>query len=100
MRARIASLARRLDKVEAAAIDDSGPLRGGVMRVPPILPMNEWQAIAMPTLRALAEAAAEDIDRHAPAQQSVRQQVAAQPDPDAAPTAAILRHRKKLINVR
>lgn len=54
---------RRLDKVESTLFDDTGAQRGGVMKVPPILSLDAWQALAVPTLQALAQAAREDIDR-------------------------------------
>lgn len=65
MRARpLVATLRRLDKVESTLFTDTGERRTGVMRVPPILPLGEWEALAVPTLQALALAAAQDIDRH------------------------------------
>lgn len=69
MRARptLATL-RRLDKVESTLFDDTGAQRGGVLRVPPILGLDEWQSLAMTTQARLAQAARNDIDRSIPAQ--------------------------------
>lgn len=61
MRARIGTLSRRLAKVETATLTDDGELRGGVMLVPPILPLGEWEALAVPMQAALAHACREDL---------------------------------------
>ncbi len=67
MRARptLATL-RRLDKVESTLFDDTGAARGGVLLVPKVLGLDAWEALAIPTLQRLAQAAREDIDRHQP----------------------------------
>lgn len=57
---------KRLDAVERGMFGDEGASRVGVMRVPRILGLDEWQAIAMTTLAALAASAREDIDRCTP----------------------------------
>lgn len=63
MRARIGTLSRRLAKAEASTLTEDGELRGGVMLVPPILGLDEWERQAMPMLAALAHAARDDIER-------------------------------------
>lgn len=54
---------KRLDAVERGMFNDTGERRGGVLRVPPILGLDEWQTLAMTTQVRLAQAAAEDIQR-------------------------------------
>lgn len=62
-RARVsASTLKRLEAVERSFDEDDGA-RGGVMRVPAIMGLDEWEAIAMPMLAKLAASAAEDIER-------------------------------------
>ena len=51
---------RRLDKVEASLIDEQGQSRQGVLLVPPILPLAEWERIAVVSQESLRVAAAED----------------------------------------
>lgn len=53
---------RRLDVIEQMIDDDE--VRVGVMKVPPIMGLDEWEAQAVPQLAALAASAAEDIERH------------------------------------
>ena len=50
---------RRLDKV-AALVDDFGQLCQPVLLVPPILPISEWEALAVRQQAALMEACQQD----------------------------------------
>lgn len=50
---------RRLDKV-AALVDEQGALRQPVLLVPPILPIDEWERIALPMQVSLMEACQRD----------------------------------------
>ncbi len=62
-RARVtAATLKRLEAVERSFDEDDGQA-GGVMKVPAIMGLDEWEALAMPQLAALAAAAAEDIER-------------------------------------
>lgn len=62
-RARVtASTLKRLEAVERSFDEDDGA-RGGVMKVPAIMGLDEWEAIAVPALAKLAANAAEDIER-------------------------------------
>lgn len=65
MRARAvsASTLKRLARVESSLHGEDEQGRGGVLLVPPILSLDEWEAVAVPTLNRLASEAAEDIDR-------------------------------------
>lgn len=66
MRARLASTLRRLDRVETQLVAEDGSARGGVLLVPRIPSLDEWEAVAVPMLAKLAAAAAEDVaSRHA-----------------------------------
>lgn len=63
-RARVsAATLKRLEAVERS-FDEPDAALGGVMRVPPIMGLDEWEALAVPELAALAASAAEDIERH------------------------------------
>ena len=51
---------RRLDKVAAALVDDQGALRQPVLLVPPILPIDEWEVLAVRQQAALMGACQQD----------------------------------------
>lgn len=95
------ALLSRLAKVEAKLFDPFGKRRGGVLWVPPIMSIDEWEAIAVPAQAALAAACMEDARTlDGP---SLSERLAGMPDPDSVsgPNAAqAMRHRKKLINFR
>lgn len=56
-----AALLRRLGKVENTIYDDTGQRRGGCMKVPPIMSLDDWERIAIPQQVALAHACREDL---------------------------------------
>lgn len=97
----MSALRSRLDKVEAKLFDPFGKRRGGLLWVPPILSVDEWERIAVPAQAALVAACREDARTlEGP---SLSERLAGVPEPDSAsgPNAAqVMRHRKKLINVR
>ena len=53
---------KRLDAVERGVLGGEGVSRVGVMRVPRILGLDEWEAIAIPSQQALKLSASEDTD--------------------------------------
>jgi hypothetical protein len=63
MRSRLASTLRRLDKVESVLVAEDGSARGGVMRVPAILGLSEWEALAVPMQQELVRSSHEDLER-------------------------------------
>ena len=67
MRARVPLTARsRLVRLERVSAPDR---RGGVLLLPPILGLDEWEALAVPSQHALAMAGREDdVDINAPEQ--------------------------------
>lgn len=54
---------RRLDKVKASLVDDHGQWRQGVMLVPPILSLDDWERIALVSQETLRAAADEDASK-------------------------------------
>lgn len=65
MRARISmnTLLRNVEHMRAMVQEEDGPVqRRGMLKVPPILSMDEWERIAMRQQAELAAAAREDID--------------------------------------
>jgi hypothetical protein len=63
MRAHVAARLRRLDKLEARALNEDGAVRGGVMLMPRTLSLDEWEAQAMESQRRLVQETQEWIDR-------------------------------------
>lgn len=55
-----AALMRRVSKVQSALTTPDGKPRVGVMRVPAILGIDEWEAIAVPAQAALVAACMDD----------------------------------------
>lgn len=49
-----AGQSKRLDKLEKPGKPGANP--GGVLVMPPILPLDEWEALAIPQQQALANA--------------------------------------------
>lgn len=79
MRAHVATRLRRLDKVETRAFTDDGAVRGGVLLVPRILGIAEWEALAIASQQRLVRETQESIDREGVV--SISQEVAEQRDP-------------------
>lgn len=74
-RARIsAATLKRLASVDASLNGDeeTGARRGGVMLSPAILPMDEWEAIAIPAQAKLVTETHADIDREMPQKVDLR----------------------------
>lgn len=51
---------RRLDKVKASLLDENGEARQRVLLVPPILPVDDWERIAVASQEALLVFCASD----------------------------------------
>lgn len=79
MRAHVASRLRRLDKVETRALTDDGALRIGVLMVPRILPIADWELLAIASQQRLVRETQEGIDREGVV--SINEVIAEQRDP-------------------